>query len=110
MDQSNAALEAAASLISKGQTKSEAKRQLKSNGYSSPDVELFTEQAHRGKILRNRKRGWVLGIMGITLLSTGFFLTAFLFHLDQSIDLTLYGMASAGVILLLLGMVDRLGQ
>ncbi|MFM7054393.1 MAG: hypothetical protein ACKOX7_06605 [Bacteroidota bacterium] len=102
-------LELAKNLVANGKEYDHVIEQLKKHGASDEDAMLFTNQARKSYCMRKRKRGFALGLIGIVLLFSGFFLTVFLFHADKSIDITLYGMTSSGAILLLLGMIDVLG-
>jgi hypothetical protein len=110
MTNTNSALQMALDLIHKGFNKSYTLQTLTNNGFNKSDAELFTSQAYKAHHLRRRKSGILLGLMGCVLLFTGFFLTIFIFHVNQSIDTTLYGMNSAGVLLLLMGMTNLMGR
>lgn len=109
MINTNSALQMAMDLLDKGFSRLDARQFLLKNGYDESDAEIFTSQAYKAHHLKRRKLGVVLGLMGCALLATGFFLTLFIFQLDQSVDNALYGMNSAGAILLMAGMTILLG-
>ena len=109
MDRINDHLDRAQKMLTSGKSRLEIINSLQSHGASNENASLFENQARRCSYLRKRKRGFVIGLMGIVLLVSGFFLTIFIFNADALIDVTLFGMTSSGVILLLAGIVDLLG-
>jgi hypothetical protein len=82
---------------------------LMAMGLANYNTDLLGNEPVGHQLLKKKKRGLALGAIGTLLLMTGFFLTPFLFQADNSFDLTLYGITSAGILFLFWGMAELPG-
>lgn len=82
---------------------------LSREGASGAHIEIIIRELKDLNYIRRKKRGFKLVFIGAMLLVFGFVLTLLLFHSGTSINYSMYGLTTAGIILLLWGMVDLMG-
>jgi len=82
---------------------------LAKEGATEVHIEIIIRELKDIHYIRRKKRGFKLVFAGAFLLVFGFVLTLLLFHSGNSINYAMYGLTTAGIFLLLWGMIDLMG-
>jgi hypothetical protein len=96
-------------LLREGESNSAIIAYLHKNGADEATITSLVDKIRKERYAMRRKRGVKLLLLGAVMLLTGFVLTLVFVYNNTSIDYVMYGMTTAGIAVLLWGVVDVLG-
>lgn len=108
-EQDNIYWQKAVELLREGESNTAIIAYLHKNGADEATITTIVDKIRTERYALRRKRGVKLLLLGGALLFSGFILTLLFVYNNQSIDYVMYGMTTAGIAILLWGIVDVLG-
>lgn len=96
-------------LLREGESNSAIIAYLHKKGADEATITGLVDKIRIERYAMRRKRGVKLLLIGAVLLLTGFVITLVFMYTNRSIDYVMYGMTTAGIAIMLWGVVDVLG-
>lgn len=96
-------------LLSRGENNSFIIAHLHKKGVDEATTTALVDKVRKERYAIRRRRGVKLLLVGAIFLLLGFVLTLAFVYNDKSIDYVMYGMTTAGIGLMLWGVVDIMG-
>ncbi|MFN8712774.1 MAG: hypothetical protein ACK5Z2_07965 [Bacteroidota bacterium] len=96
-------------LLKEGENNSAIIAHLHKIGADEATITELVDKIRKERYAMRRKRGVKLLLIGAVMLLSGFILTLIFVYNNKSIDYVMYGMTTAGIAVLLWGVVDVLG-